>query len=109
MRGRTAALFLSALSVTRASHRLLPLATPLIQWEAPDDRIITFSLALMWAARGFCDSDTLSVVFLDFIFISADIISCDFRTWKRLCNGYVPMNVKVPVSLYHARRTLTRK
>ena len=47
MRGRTAAVVLNALSVTRASHRLLPLATPHIQWEAPDDRIVTFSLAFM--------------------------------------------------------------
>ena len=69
MRGRTAAVVPSALSVTRASHRLLPLATPHIQWEAPYDRIVTFSLAFMWAARGFCDSDTLSVVFVDYIFI----------------------------------------
>ena len=47
MRGRTAAAVRYALSVTRASRRLLPLATPLLQWEAPDDRIVTTSLAFM--------------------------------------------------------------
>ena len=49
MSGRTAAAvsIFCDVSVSRASHRLFLLATPLLQWEAPDDRIVTFSLAFM--------------------------------------------------------------
>ena len=69
MRGRTAAVVSKCFECYPRLTSSSPLATPLIQWEAPDDRIVTFSMAFMWAARGFCDSDTLSVVFLDYFFI----------------------------------------
>ena len=69
MRGRTAAVVSKCFECYPRLKSSSPLATPHIQWEAPDDRIVTFSLAFMWAARGFCDSDTLSVVFVDYILI----------------------------------------